>query len=94
MRDVSLNEFGKAVQRSRLCDGQMLKQRAAAFRSDASYSDHSAKSFAKFLIEQGDLTRFQAERLLAGRSEGFFLGGCKILGLLGAGGMGKVYLAE
>jgi serine/threonine protein kinase len=49
---------------------------------------------ARSLVEIGALTRFQAERLLAGRTAGFLLGQYKILDLLGRGGMGRVFMAE
>lgn len=54
----------------------------------------AAKLLAVNLVRGGLLTKYQANRLLAGRTEGFFLGGCKVLDRLGAGGMGVVYLAE
>jgi serine/threonine-protein kinase len=49
---------------------------------------------ARTLIEQGLLTRFQAEQLLAGRSSGFFLDQYRILDHLGQGGMSRVFKAE
>jgi serine/threonine protein kinase len=49
---------------------------------------------ARALVEQGVLTRFQAEQLLAGRTSGFFLDQYRILEELGQGGMSRVFKAE
>ncbi|MCM2371371.1 serine/threonine-protein kinase [Aporhodopirellula aestuarii] len=46
------------------------------------------------LRNAGLLTRWQASKLLAGKSRGFFLGAYKLLRPLGRGGMGMVYLGE
>ncbi len=46
------------------------------------------------LVEAHLLTRFQADRLAAGKYKGFVLGSYTILDRLGAGGMGQVFLAE
>ena len=51
-------------------------------------------SLAEKLIEDGLLTRWQCEKLMAGRHKGFFLGKYKLLDHLGTGGMSSVYLAE
>ena len=49
---------------------------------------------ALLLVKRGLLTRYQADRLLEGRSRGFFFDQYRILDLLGAGGMGWVYRAS
>jgi serine/threonine-protein kinase len=49
---------------------------------------------AKVLVEDGFLTRFQAEWLLTGNSRRLVIDGYKLLDVLGCGGMGWVYLAE
>ena len=52
------------------------------------------RSVARVLVEKGLLTKFQAERLLIGRTAGFLLGQYRILDQIGRGGMGRVFKAE
>lgn len=52
------------------------------------------KRLTEGLQNAGLLTRWQASKLLAGKSKGFYLGAYKLLRPLGKGGMGMVYLGE
>ena len=68
-----------------------------AIREDlwAEGMEHEADEvIADVLVHRGELTQWQAERLLAGKFRGFRLGDYRLLDLLGEGGMGSVYLAE
>jgi serine/threonine-protein kinase len=49
---------------------------------------------AAYLVEQGILTQFQADSLLAGKSQGLVLGPYVLIDTLGTGSMGTVYKAQ
>jgi len=54
----------------------------------------SSRHILDRLTEVHLITKFQADRLAAGKYKGFVLGSYTILDRLGAGGMGQVFLAE
>ena len=54
----------------------------------------SPREIARTLVSRRLITQYHAARLLEGRYRGFFIDHYKLLELLGAGGMGYVYVAE
>lgn len=85
-------EFAALAHRSKLVTKDRLYELLRTWRQQAKAD--TPHGFAQFLVEQSVLTKYQAKRLASGRTEGFFLGGCRILDRLGEGGMGVVYLAQ
>lgn len=53
-----------------------------------------APALAEYLVEQGSITAFQAERILNGKSQGLVLGPFILLDAIGTGSMGQVYKAS
>src|SRR5262249_41232740 len=51
-------------------------------------------ALAQFLVGQGILTEFQAEKLLQGKSQALVLGPYRLMDALGTGSMGTVYKAQ
>ncbi len=88
-----LSEFVADLTRSRLLKSQEIEPFRARLGPRADQDPGSARLLAKLLVDQGLLTHYQARKVLAGSTAGFFLGGHRILRRLGEGGMGKVYLA-
>src|SRR5687768_16147620 len=79
------------LRRSNLIDRGQLDQIVGEFLSKSPRAEPPA--LAEFLVAQGILTNFQAERLLQGKTQGFVLGPFTLMDALGAGSMGTVYKA-
>ncbi len=84
-----LPTFLEILRRSQLFDSATLQ------RWMAEKNGLSAQQLANQLIAAGELTHYQAEKLLRGRTDGWVIGPYVVLAPLGRGGMGTVvYLAR
>ena len=95
MTKVTTNKLVDLLRRSNLVDEAKLTaflDKAAGTHGEAALEDQAR--LAELLIEEGLITRWQADKLLAGKHKGFRLGKYKLLGQIGKGGMSSVYLAE
>jgi serine/threonine protein kinase len=95
MTKVAANKLLDLVRRSGLVDEAKLSsflEKTARTNGEAVFEDHPR--LAELMIQEGLLTRWQADKLLAGKHKGFRLGKYKLLGQIGKGGMSSVYLAE
>jgi serine/threonine protein kinase len=79
------------LRRSNLIDRGQLDQIVGEFLNKNSGAEPPA--LADYLVKQEILTRFQADRLLQGKTQGFVLGPFTLMDSLGTGSMGTVYKA-
>ncbi len=88
---ISADAFLKTLQRSGLLDEARLQ---TALKPVPAALRGRADTMAEYFVTHGVLTRFQAAKLLGGAERGLVLGPYQILGPVGRGGMGSVYLAR
>lgn len=80
------------LRRSNLIDRGQLDQIVGEFLEKNPRAEPPA--LAEYLVSQGVLTQFQADRLLQGKTQGFVLGPYVLTDALGSGSMGTVYKAR
>src|SRR2546421_12882944 len=83
--------FVYELRRSNLIDRGQLDQVVGEFLKNTPRGEPEA--LANFLVEQGVLSQFQAERILTNKAQGLVLGPYTLMDAIGTGSMGTVYKA-
>lgn len=87
----AVNSFLELLEQSELLSADEIQTAREQYRLD---ERPSAKHVARKLLKEKLITRYQAERLLAGRTRGFRIDHYQVLDILGFGGMGRIYIAK
>ncbi|HJZ56101.1 MAG TPA: hypothetical protein VKE74_14130, partial [Gemmataceae bacterium] len=87
---ATADDFLSVVAKSKLVSDDALN----GYRRQAAADPSPPSQMAERLVQDGRLTKFQADILLTGKCRPFFVGPYKVLSRIGNGSMGVVYLCE
>ena len=91
-RATTTLDFLSTLEQSGVLSGSGLQQVRGGLAAEREFED--ATALAEQLVQQGNLTEFQARRLLVGKSKGLVFGRYILLDRLGTGAMGRVFKAR
>src|SRR4051794_27997066 len=94
MVDPKASRFWQAALQSGLIDAEALRACFEAIVPEKRVADQLDRRLARQAIQQGRLSIWQAQQILAGRSSGFKINRYTIVDMIGQGGMGRVYMAK
>ena len=94
MAEASAKNLLKNLEKSGIADQEELRSSLKSLSEKYRGEKVGSEELVAHLIESGIITKWHADKLLAGKYKGFFLDKYKLLGHLGSGGMSSVYLAE
>src|SRR5262245_27040171 len=84
--------FVYELRRSNLIERSQLDQVVGDFLKRQPRAE--APALAEYLVQQGVLSQFQAERVLTNKAQGLVLGPYVLIDAIGSGSMGTVYKAQ
>src|SRR4051794_11350441 len=94
MVDPKASRFWQVALQSGLLDAEGLQACFEAIKPEKRVAEQLDRRMARQAVQQGRLTLWQAQQLLAGRSAGFKINRYTLMDVIGQGGMGRVYLAK
>jgi serine/threonine-protein kinase len=94
MLDPLSSRFWRAALQSGLLDTAGLQACWDAIPEEKRVDEHIDRRLARQSVQNGLLTLWQAQQIMAGRSSGFKIDRYVLIDLIGQGGMGRVYLAR